>query len=96
MIVTIVHVFVKPGFEEHFIAATRLNHEASVKEPENLRFDVLRDEQNPSKFVLYEAYASEDAVKNHKDTAHYLLWRDTVAPWMEQPRQGLRHQMLFP
>jgi (4S)-4-hydroxy-5-phosphonooxypentane-2,3-dione isomerase len=96
MIVTLVHVYVKPEFIQDFIAATQLNHEQSVKEDGNLRFDILQDQQDPSKFVLYEAYATEEAVLAHKEKAHYFEWRDRVAPWMAKPREGIRHKMLFP
>ena len=93
---TLVYVFVKPEFIKQFIEATRLNHEQSIKEPGNLRFDILQDAQEPGKFVLYEAYASDQAVAAHKETNHYLVWRDTVAPWMEKPREGVKHALLFP
>jgi (4S)-4-hydroxy-5-phosphonooxypentane-2,3-dione isomerase len=96
MIATIVHVYVRREFIEQFIAATKINHENSINEPENLRFDILQDASNPAKFTLYEAYRSEEGVTAHKDTAHYKLWRDTVAEWMAEPRQGVKHKMLFP
>jgi (4S)-4-hydroxy-5-phosphonooxypentane-2,3-dione isomerase len=96
MIVTLVHVWVKEPFVENFISATVENHEHSVKEPGNLRFDILRDADNPVKFTLYEAYESEEAAGAHKNTAHYLKWRDTVADWMAQPRQGIRHTIICP
>ena len=96
MIVTIVHVYVKPEFIEAFKAITKENHEGSIKEPGNFRFDILQDAKDRSKFVLYEAYESEEAVAAHKQTTHYLRWRDTVDPWMAKPRDGFRHQMLFP
>lgn len=96
MIVTLVHVFVKQQFIDAFIEATRINHDASVKEPGNFRFDILQDAGNPGKFILYEAYESDDAVVAHKQTSHYAVWRDTVAPWMAQPREGVKHTLLFP
>lgn len=96
MIATLVYVEVKSEFVQAFIEATRQNHEMSVEEAGNFRFDILQDSQNPGKFVLYEAYESEEAVAAHKQTAHYALWRDAVAPWMAKPREGIRHQMLFP
>ena len=96
MITTIVHVYVHAASIADFIEATRLNHEQSIQEPGNLRFDVLQDAQDKSKFVLYEAYATEHAAAAHKETAHYLTWRDTVAPWMAKPREGVKHAMLFP
>ncbi|NIP72938.1 MAG: antibiotic biosynthesis monooxygenase [Gammaproteobacteria bacterium] len=96
MHVTLVHVNVKPGHVEDFIAATRANHEASVREPGNLRFDVLRQADDPSRFVLYEAYASEVDAAAHKQSEHYLRWRETVADWMASPRQGVLYEGLLP
>ena len=96
MIVTIVHIWVKPENVEDFIEASKENHKNSVKEPGNLRFDILRDASAPNKFVYYEAYDSEEAVKAHKETPHYLKWKETVAPWMEKPREGIRHIILAP
>jgi (4S)-4-hydroxy-5-phosphonooxypentane-2,3-dione isomerase len=96
MYVTLVHVQVKPAYIEDFITATRLNHEASIQEPGNRRFDVLQSSEKPGQFILYESYASAEAAAAHKETAHYLAWRDIVAEWMAQPRQGIRYDGLFP
>jgi (4S)-4-hydroxy-5-phosphonooxypentane-2,3-dione isomerase len=87
MNVTLVHVRVRPERVEAFIDATRANHEASIREPGNLRFDVLRAADDPTRFVLYEAYV-DAAAAAHKDTPHYLEWRETVADWMAEPRRG--------
>ena len=96
MHVTLVHVQVKPAHIDDFIAATQINHEASIQEPGNRRFDILQSPENPGHFVLYEAYASVEAAAAHKQTAHYLTWRDTVAEWMAEPRQGVPYEGLFP
>ena len=96
MQVTLVHVYVKSAHIDDFIAATQLNHEASIQEAGNRRFDVLQAPDNPSHFILYEAYASAEAAAAHKKTAHYLVWRDTVAEWMAEPRQGVSYEGLFP
>ena len=96
MIVTFVHVWVKEDHIEDFKEASIANHMESIKEPGNLRFDVLQDNADPAKFVLYEAYESEEASADHKKTAHYLRWRETVADWMAQPRQGVKHIILAP
>jgi autoinducer 2-degrading protein len=87
---------VKPQYIQDFIAATRVNHEASVLEPGNCRFDVLQSPDDPGTFVLYEAYVSAAHAVAHKQTAHYLAWRDTVAPWMAEQRRGVAYQGLFP
>ena len=51
---------------------------------------------DPAKFVLYEAYESEKAAAAHKNTPHYLKWRETVADWMEKPREGIKHTIICP
>jgi autoinducer 2-degrading protein len=96
MHVTLVHVHVKPEHLEEFIEATRLNHEASIQEAGNRRFDILQSAENPAQFVLYEAYASGEDAAAHKQTQHYLAWRETVASWMAEPRQGIPYHGLFP
>lgn len=96
MIVTFVHVWVKPECVEDFINASVENHKHSIKEPGNLRFDVLQDKNDPNKFVLYEAYESEEASAAHKETAHYLKWRETVADMMAKPREGIAHKIIAP
>ncbi len=96
MYVTLVHVVVKAGHVEEFIAATRENHEGSVREPGNLRFDILQSADDPKRFVLYEAYASAEHAAAHKETGHYAKWKDAVAGWMAEPRQGVKYDALFP
>ncbi len=96
MIVTIVQVKVKPEYIQDFIEATKLNHQHSIQEPENLRFDVLQAPEAPSKFILYEAYQTEAGAKAHKQTQHYLTWRETVADWMAEPRQGIPYHVIAP
>ena len=96
MIVTCVHVEVKPEHVEDFSRATRLNHENSVKEPTNLRFDVLQSRDDPTQFLLYEAYESEAGAAAHKQTEHYLTWRKTVEPWMAKPRKGVSYDAIAP
>ena len=96
MIVTIVHVEVRPEYLDAFIRATIENHLESVQEPGNLRFDVLRNDTEPFRFVLYEAYADEASAAAHKNTPHYLKWRETVAPWMASPREGVRYTAIIP
>jgi autoinducer 2-degrading protein len=96
MVVTVVTVLVKPDAIATFIDATIKNHEAAVKEPGNLRFDVLQSSDDPCRFLLYEAYESEDAAAAHKRTGHYLLWKKTVEDWMQKPREGIPYTVIRP
>lgn len=96
MIVVCVNVFVKSDYIDEFISATTENHRNSLLEPGIVRFDVLQVQDDASRFILYEVYLSESDMAAHKKTAHYALWRDTVAPWMAKPREGLVTQVLMP
>jgi len=92
MHVTLVHVHVKPEHLDAFIDATRTNHAGSIREPGNFRFDVLRAPSDPTRFLLYEVYRDAEAAAGHKETAHYLAWRETVADWLAEPRIGVQYE----
>jgi autoinducer 2-degrading protein len=95
MYVVSVIVFVKPGFADPFIVAVLDNARNTRKEPGNVRFDVLRAEEDPNRFLLYEVYKQKEDFAKHQQTAHYARFRDAVAEWMAQPRQGVKHFPLF-
>ncbi len=96
MIVYCVEIHVKTENREDFIAASRENARATVDEPGNLRFDVNQQVDDPDRFVFYEVYRDGNAIDAHKQTPHYAKWKDAVAPWMAQPRNGVKHVPLFP
>jgi (4S)-4-hydroxy-5-phosphonooxypentane-2,3-dione isomerase len=96
MIVTCVYVHVKPDAINSFINATIANHRESVKEPGNLRFDFIQQSDEPCRFMIYEAYESDEAAKAHKNADHYFKWRDAVAASMAEPRQGVKYNIIEP
>ena len=96
MHVTVVHIHVKPEHVADFIDSIRANHESSVREPGNLRFDVLRSVDDPSRFLTYMAYRDELSARAHTATDHYLAFRDQVADWMVEPRENVRYDGLQP
>ena len=96
MHVTIVHVHVRAECVDAFIEATAANHLVSVLEPGNRRFDVLQDAADATRFILYEAYATAADAAAHKETAHYLAWRQAVADMMAAPRRGIPFHGLLP
>lgn len=89
MLIVHVHVQVKQEFVEAFKAATVENARHSVQEPGIARFDVVQQADDPTRFVLVEAYRTTDAPAAHKETKHYAMWRDTVAPMMAVPRTSV-------
>ncbi len=96
MLVVHVHVRVKPEYAEAFRRATIANANESIKEPGIARFDFVQQQDDPTRFVLVEAYRTPEAPAAHKETPHYQTWRDAVAPMMAEPRTSVKFQNLFP
>jgi quinol monooxygenase YgiN len=96
MLIVHIHVQVKPECIEAFKAATLINARLSLLEPGVLRFDVAQQADDPAKFVFVEVYRDVAAQAAHKDTPHYPVWRDTVAPMMAEPRASVKFNSVFP
>jgi quinol monooxygenase YgiN len=96
MLIVHVHVRVKPECVEAFKEITLANARASVQEPGVARFDVVQQKDDPTRFVLVEAYRTADAPARHKETAHYAAWRDAVAALQAEPRHSVKYTNLFP
>ena len=94
----IVHVFVhvKADRVDAFAAATLENARNSIREPGVIRFDVVQQEDDPTRFLLIEIYRTPQDPARHKETAHYATWRDTVEPMMAEPRRSVKYRALVP
>jgi autoinducer 2-degrading protein len=87
MNVTLVEINIKPERVDEFMDVFRANHEGSIKEPGNLRFDVLQDPELATRFFIYEAYQNDEAVLAHKQTPHYLACVEKLDEMMSEPRK---------
>ena len=96
MLIVHVHVKVKPDCIEAFKEATIENARQSLKEPGIARFDVVQQNDDPTRFVLVEAYRSVEATAAHKATAHYAAWRDRMESLMAEPRSSVKYSNVFP
>ncbi len=96
MLIVHVHVRVKPGDIDAFKKATVANAQASLQEPGVACFDILQQQDDPSRFVLVEAYRTPEAPARHKETSHYAVWRDAVAPLMAEPRSSVKFTKVAP
>ena len=96
MFVVHVNVHVKPGQVEAFKEASVENARNSLQEPGVARFDVIQQQDDPSRFVLVEVYRTADDPAKHKETAHYQKWRDTVAEMMTEPRSAVKYDNVYP
>ena len=96
MLVVHVQVHVRPECVEAFKTATLANARASRQEPGVARFDVVQQQDDPTRFVLVEVYRDAGAAAVHKETKHYPVWRDAVAPMMAGPRSSVKFNNVFP
>jgi quinol monooxygenase YgiN len=96
MFIAQIQVHVKPDSVAAFTQATIENGRSSIQEAGIARFDVVQQQDDPTRFVLIEVYRSPDAVAAHRATAHYAKWRDTVEPMMAEPRQRALFNPIFP
>ena len=94
----IIHVFVhvKPDDVAAFTTTTLENARNSVQEPGVVRFDVIQQDDDPTRFVLLEIYRTPADPARHKETAHYLTWRNAVEPMMAEPRRSVKYRAVFP
>jgi quinol monooxygenase YgiN len=96
MLIIHVSIHVKPEFIEAFKTAILDNASNSVREPGVVRFDVVQQADDPSRFMLLEAYHTTEAHAAHRETAHYQRWRDAVGPMMAETRTSVKYTHIFP
>lgn len=96
MFISVVQVHVKADMVAAFIEATNENARSSRLEPGVARFDFLQQIDDPTRFTLVEAFRDETAPQKHRETAHYLKWREAVADMMAAPRSAIRHINVSP
>lgn len=96
MHIVLVHIHVRADAIEAFRQATLVNAQNSVLEDGILQFDILQQTDHPEWFSLLEVYRTPEDQLKHRETAHYMVWRDAVADWMADPRQGIRYQNVYP
>lgn len=96
MFILHVHVKVKPDLVQPFIAATLDNARHSAEEPGVIRFDFVQQEDDPTRFLLMEIYRTAEDPARHKETAHYLRWKDLAEPMMAEPRTRVIYRAHFP
>src|ERR1700678_2958983 len=96
MFIVHVQVHVKPECVEAFKEATAANARESRREPGIARFECLQQQDDPTRFVLVEAYRDDGAQGQHRETRHYQIWRDAVAPMMAAPRASVKFTPVAP
>jgi len=96
MLVVHVHVHVKPESVDAFKEASIENSKNSIQEPGVYRFDVIQQNDDPTRFILVEVYRDDEAPAKHKETDHYKKWRESVADMMAEPRSAVKLHDVYP
>jgi autoinducer 2-degrading protein len=96
MFILIVNLHVKPEHIDAFREATVENARNSIKEEGILRFDVLQQTDDPTRFALYEVYRDADAPAKHRETAHYNAWLAKATGMLAEPRTRTTFGNVFP
>jgi autoinducer 2-degrading protein len=86
MFVQLVHIHVKPDRIGDFLDAFRINYEGTIREPGNLRFDVLQDPEDETRFTIVEIFRSAESVDDHRRTEHYKKTVALLEDIMSGPR----------
>ncbi len=97
MYIVQVHIHIKLNQIDPFIKASTLNADMSRRsEPGVVRFDIIQQADDPTRFVFIEVYRSQDAAARHKETAHYNQWREIAEEMMTEPRTRLVYVNISP
>ncbi|HEX2925173.1 MAG TPA: antibiotic biosynthesis monooxygenase [Ruminiclostridium sp.] len=94
----IVHVSikVKKEFIEDFRKASIENARNSIKEPGVARFDVLWQQEDPTMFLLAEAYFTPEDQLRHRDTEHFKKWKLDISDMLEEPYTFIKYSNAYP
>ena len=68
----------------------------AANEPGSRMYTAWQSKDDPTRFVLVEVYRDQEAMQAHRETSHYLKWRDSVASMMSEPRVRETFSNLFP
>lgn len=85
MIVKSVTIYIKQSNINEFIVATIENQQNSRKENGIECFDFFQCENDPTKFLLHEAYSSQEAIDEHLKTEHFKKWINIVEQYFSGP-----------
>jgi autoinducer 2-degrading protein len=94
MIVQVVNLEVQADKLEIFLAEAMTNLKASRTEPGIVQFDLLQNKDEPTKFMLYEVYKTEEDLEAHRATLHFKRWLEKGVPTLIGPRQRFLYSLV--
>ena len=95
MVIVKVELHVKPDQVGAFLAASIANGECARQEPGNIRFDLMRELDDATRFVLIEVYKTPEDQQAHSRSPHFRVWLDATRD-MFVDRAAKRYVAAFP
>jgi len=86
MYIVVVHSHIQPEQVEKFREVTVRNAEASRGEDGCVRFDVIQQDDDPTRFTFIEVFKSKEDGAKHLETTHFKRWLEEAVPLMSEPR----------
>jgi autoinducer 2-degrading protein len=71
------------AFRDRLLRHARITRDA---EPGCHRFDIHQETSDPTLFLLIEIYTDESALDLHRNSPHYLQFREDVKEWVVERR----------
>jgi quinol monooxygenase YgiN len=93
MIVFQITFHIPPHFAAAFAKATLERGRVTRQEPGNLHFELFRDQAEPIRWQLLEAYQDRDAFGAHLRTSHFRNWKTLTEPWQPKRALGTRYHL---
>jgi len=92
MYIVLVHSHIQAEQVERFREITIQNAEASRGEAGCVRFDVIQQVDDPTRFTFIEVFKSEADGAIHRESSHFKKWLEEAVPLMVEPRTRVIYQ----
>lgn len=95
MFIVLMNLVVRLDQLDAFLLATLEKGHASLKENGMRRFEVLRADENASRFVIAKAFNTREDYTLHLNTEHHKQWLETTASMLAEPATSTSYTQLF-
>lgn len=96
MVVQLVHLRIKAEHLDAFKKVTLDNTHNSRLEPGIVQFALIQQQDDPTKFIILEAFKDEAAIEAHRQTPHYRRWKEAVPDMLAEDRYAIKANSVDP
>lgn len=90
-----VHFQIKPEHIEDFKKASMENAESSRQEAGVIHFDILQQQDDPSRLMFVEIYKTPDDQLRHRETEHFKKWRQLIGEMLEEQYTAQKYNSVY-